>query len=80
MDFILVQDDVLDHQHDPDSDQVGDKVMMNMTSTNLSKYGINPFAGPFEVKHVNDNGTVVLQMGSVLDTWNIRNIKPYYEN
>ena len=53
---------------------------MNMTPTSLSKYGISPFAGPFEVKHVNDNGTVVLQMGSVLDTWNIRNIKPYHEN
>ena len=54
--------------------------MMNMTPTSLSKYGINPFAGPFEVKHVNDNGTVVLKMGSFLDTWNIRDIKPYYEN
>ena len=67
-------------QRIPHTYKVGDKVLINMTPTSLSKYGISPFAGPFEVKHVNDNGTVVLQMGSVLDTWNIRNIKPYNEN
>ena len=59
--------------------KVGDKVMMDMKDTNLTKYGINPFDGPFTVYQVNDNGTVVLEMGPVLDTWNIRNLKPYKE-
>ena len=67
-------------QRIPHTYKVGDKVMLNISETSLSKYGINPFSGPFTVRHVNDNGTVVLQMGSVLDTWNIRNIKPYNEN
>ena len=57
--------------------KVGDKVMMDMKDTNLTKYGINPFDGPFTVYQVNDNGTVVLEMGPVLDTWKIRNLKPY---
>ena len=59
-------------QRIPHTYRVGDRVMLNMKDT--------PFDGPFTVRHVNDNGTVVLQMGSVLDTWNIRNIKPYNEN
>jgi hypothetical protein len=67
-------------QRIPHTYRVGDRVMLNVKDTSLSKYGINPFDGPFTVRHVNDNGTVVLQMGSVLDTWNIRNIKPYNEN
>src|SRR5210317_1033386 len=64
----------------PHTYRVGDQVMLDVKSTSLSKYGINPFDGPFTVRSVNDNGTVVLQISSVLDTWNIRNIKPYREN
>ena len=64
----------------PHTYQIGDQVLLDIRYTSKSKYGINPFDGPFTVKHVNDNGTVVLQMGAVLDTWNIRNIKPYREN
>ena len=52
---------------------------MDMTGTTKKKYGVNPFDGPFTVRHVITNGTVVLEMGAVLDTVNIRNIKPFTE-
>ena len=64
----------------PHQYQVGNKILMDMTDTTKSKYGITPFDGPFTVRHVNNNGTVVLEMGPILDTYNIRNIKPYKEN
>ena len=64
----------------PHTYQIGDQVLLDIIDTSKSKYGMNPFDGPFTVKHVNDNGTAVLQMGAVLDTWNIRNIKPYRKN
>ena len=43
------------------------------------KFGRNPYEGPYKVRHVKDNGTVILKRGSVLETVNIRNIKPYVE-
>ena len=52
----------------PHSYQIGDQVLLDIRDTSKSNYGINPFDGPFTVKHVNDNGTVVLQMSAVLDT------------
>ena len=51
--------------------------MLDVTGTTKSKYAQNPYKGPYKVLKVNDNGTVVLEMGSVIDTVNIRNIKPY---
>jgi len=35
-----------------------------------------PYSGPHTVKQVNNNGTVKLQMGSLIDTVNIRRIEP----
>ena len=43
-----------------------------------SKYGTDPYSGPFKIAQVNDNGTVKLKKGCMTDTYNIRNIKPYY--
>ena len=59
--------------------QVNQQVMLDVTGTTKSKYAQNPYAGPYKVLKVNDNGTVVLKMGPVIDTVNIRNIKPYKE-
>ena len=42
-----------------------------------SKYGTNACKGPFKVSKVNDNSMVCLEMGNIVDTYNIRNIKPY---
>ena len=43
------------------------------------KYGENEYKGPYTIKTVRNNGTVVLQMGATIETVNIRNIKPYNE-
>ena len=42
--------------------------------TNL-KYGTNAYTGPFKVTKVNNNGTVQIKMGCIMDTYNIQNIK-----
>ena len=59
---------------------VNQQVMLDVTGTTKSKYAQNPYKGPYKVLKVNDNGTVVLEMGPVIDTVNIRNIKPYKED
>ena len=53
--------------------------MLDVTGTTKAKYAQNPYKGPYKVLKVNDNGTVVLQMGAIIDTVNIRNIKPFKE-
>ena len=58
---------------------IGDKVMLNVTGTTKAKYAKNPYSGPYPVLKVNNNGTLLLQMGPIVDTVNIRNIKPYKE-
>ena len=57
--------------------QVNQLVMLDVTGTTKSKYAKNPFQGPYKVLQVNDNGTLVLEMGPIIDTVNIRNVKPY---
>ncbi len=54
---------------------VGDKVLVTMDA--LNKYSTTPYKGPYEIMKVNDNGTVKLQMGAVLDTVNICHVHPY---
>ena len=56
---------------------VGDKVLYAIDTK--SKYGEDPWKGPFKIRKVYDNGTVRLQMGAVTDTVNIRLLKPYRE-
>ena len=43
------------------------------------KYGSTAYTGPFTITKVNTNGTVCIKMGCVTDTYNIRNVKPYYD-
>ena len=56
---------------------VNDKVVLKMP-TNL-KYGTNAYTGPFKIVQVNNNGTVKIKKGFVTDTYNIRNIKHYFD-
>lgn len=53
-----------------------EKVLCQSKPT-LSKYGTNPWEGPYEITKVNNNGTVRIRKGIVIETINIRRIKPY---
>ena len=44
-----------------------------------NNFGNNPWTGPYVFRKVNSNQTVVMKMGSVVDTVNICLIKPYNE-
>ena len=55
--------------------KVGDKVLLRRGTEN--KYEA-PYAGPFEVLKVNDNGTVRLMVKSVEDSYNIRRLEPFH--
>jgi len=46
--------------------------------TNL-KYGTDAYTGPFKIIKVNNNGTVKVKKGCLTDTYNLRNLKPYYD-
>ena len=43
-----------------------------------SKYGTDAYLGPYTIVQVNDNGTVQVNEGTITDTYNIRNITPYF--
>ena len=60
----------------PHTYQVGDKVVLTKGTEN--KYE-TPQSGPHTILEVFDNGTVRLQVGSVVDTYNIRRLSPYIE-
>jgi len=63
----------LPHQY-----QVGEKVLYKAREE--AKYGHDPWTGPYTIVQVNnDNGTVRIRMGAVLEVVNIRLIKPYKE-
>jgi len=60
--------------------QIGDKVLIDKTTGMIKqKFGKDPFNGPYEVRQVNDNGTILVKIGPVLETVNIRLVKPYKE-
>ena len=59
--------------------QVNQLVMLDVTGTTKFKYTQNPYRGSYKVLKVNDTGTVVLEMGPVIEMVNIQNIKPYKE-
>jgi hypothetical protein len=46
----------------------------------LSKFGSSPWEGPYEIVKVNNNGTVRLKNSVVIETINIRQIKPYHDS
>jgi RNase H-like domain found in reverse transcriptase/Reverse transcriptase (RNA-dependent DNA polymerase)/Integrase zinc binding domain len=60
----------------PHKYQLRDKVLCVGKPT-LSKFGSNPWEGPYEIVKINNNGTVRLRKGIITETINIRNIKPY---
>ena len=57
--------------------RVGDKVLFQEIQTR--KYGKDLWSGPYKIRQVRNNGTVVIKKKSVLDSVNIRLIKPYHE-
>jgi len=56
---------------------VRDKVLIKDAES--TKYSKPPWQGPYVITQVNDNGTVRIRKGSVTDTVNIRQIKPFHE-
>jgi len=42
-----------------------------------SKFGQNPYSGPYKIRQVNNNGAVTIKKGVLLETINMRLIKPY---
>jgi transposase InsO family protein len=56
---------------------INDKVLFK--EIEKSKYGSDPWTGPCIIRQVRDNGTVTIQRGPVIETVNIRLIKPYKE-
>ena len=55
---------------------IGEKILLKTDSN--TKYGKNPYIGPFRVVQVNNNGTVSYTNGTMTDTVNIRQIHPYH--
>ena len=51
----------------------GDQVLYK-NQHHKSKFGVNPWIGPYVIHKVYDNGAVQLQMGAITNTVNIRNI------
>ena len=56
---------------------INNKVLLTMQG-NL-KYGTNAYTGLFKIVQVNDNRTVKIKKSCITDTYNLRNIKPYYD-
>ena len=56
--------------------KVGDQVLLKRGTEN--KYE-TPYAGPYPILQVNDNGTVRLRMKAIIDTVNIRRLYPYIQ-
>ena len=56
--------------------QVGEKVLVR--SVHKAKYKGDPYIGPYKITAVNNNGTVRYKKGTVINTINIRQIKPYF--
>ena len=56
---------------------VGEKVLLKEGLN--TKYGGNPYSGPYKITRVNDNGTLRIKKGAKYDTINIRNAHPYKE-
>ena len=54
---------------------VGDEVLIKQDQN--TKFGTNPYKGPYVITDVRDNGTVRVREGNVEDTYNIRMVTPY---
>ena len=60
----------------PHQYQVGDQVLVKNPEVK-TKFAGPEYRGPYIIQAVHDNGTVRVQMDKILDTLNIRQIKPY---
>ena len=60
----------------PHEYKVHDLVMVKTIQD--TKYGKNPYEGPYPVTHINDNGSLRIKKGAVQHTYNIRNVHPYH--
>ena len=56
---------------------VGDKILKTVDV--LQRKLDSPTEGPFNITKVNNNGTVDIRKGIVVETVNIRRIKPFFE-
>ena len=61
----------------PHTYRMGDKIIIKTDSS--TKFGKDPYQGPYDIVQVNDNGTIRYRKGNITDTINIRNIHPYQE-
>ena len=63
----------------PHTYQIGDECLI-LTEPNR-KYGGDKYNGPYQITQVNDNGSLCIRVptrsGAVIETWNIRNVRPY---
>ena len=59
----------------PHQYQVGDEVLIKQDQN--TKFGTDPYKGPYTITDVRNNGTVRLRIGITEDTYNIRMITPY---
>jgi RNase H-like domain found in reverse transcriptase/Reverse transcriptase (RNA-dependent DNA polymerase)/Integrase zinc binding domain len=62
----------------PHNYQVGDEVLIKQDQN--SKFGSDPYKGPYTITEVRNNGTVRVREGITEDTYNIRMITPYYRS
>jgi len=58
----------------PHEYKTGDLVLLKRGTENKME---SPYAGPFPILQINDNGTVQLKVKSTIDTYNIRRFYPY---
>ena len=58
--------------------KVGD--LITISNHSGSKYGQQANNGPFKIMAVNNNGTLSVKMNKVIDTINIRRVRPYLES
>ena len=56
---------------------VGQKVLVRNEQSR--KYGVDPYQGPYEIVHINNNGSIRIRKGHVQMTYNIRNLHPWQE-
>lgn len=61
----------------PHTYTIGEKVLYKPKWK--SKYGEPSYQGPYQITRVNDNGTIIICQGMLLETVNIRLVKPYKE-
>ena len=62
----------------PHQYRIGDEVLIKQDQN--SKFGTNPYKGPFLITEVRNNGTVRVREGISEDTYNVRMITPYHRS